>query len=328
MCKVSIIIPAYNIEKYIERSILSCIQQSFKNIEIIVINDASTDNTLQIINKMKVKDNRIKVINKKKNQGCIEARKSGFEIAKGEYIMFVDGDDYIDDIEAIDILYKNAKKKNYDIVCYKFFVEDKSDKVKAWKTEFIFNDDDNMLDLLFQRKINYSLWSKFIRKEFIKENRIEFPRNFSYGEDVAFSYSLAMYNPRFIILNEYLYNYCRRSDSLDSSINEKTYEITKALQFIKEQLQKNNLYYKYKEEFDYLSFIQAYYIRKDYIFRNKNKISKDIYKSWKNLKIKINIKNNKFYRKQYEKDTMKAIILEEIFKKSYISGYLYYKIRR
>lgn len=326
MCKVSVIIPAYNIEHYIERSIISCIQQSFKDIEIIVINDGSTDNTLKVINKIKFDDDRIIIIDKE-NQGSMEARKSGLKIAKGEYIMFVDGDDYLDNKDSIKILYENAKKNDYDVVCYNFFIEyNDKNKVKGWNKVFI-DDKDILLNLLFEGKINHNMWSKFIRKEFIKSNHIEFPSNFSYGEDLAFIYTLAMYNPKFIVLNDYLYNYCRREGSLDSGINEKTCEIIMALQFVKKQLQKNNLYNKYREEFEYMSYIQAYYLRRSYIFSNNNKISKNLFYSWKSLKININQYNNRFYRKLYEKENKKAVLIENICKKSYFMGRVYYKIK-
>lgn len=327
MAKVSIIIPAYNIQEYIKRSIVSCMMQTFKDIEIIVINDGSTDSTLNIVNELKNKDSRIIVIDKV-NQGSMEARKSGWKRATGEYIMFVDGDDYISDKDAIKILYENAKKEDCDVVCYKFFVEynDKK-KVKVWNKDFIYNGKDTLLDLLFKGNINHNMWSKFIRKEFITENNIEFPSNFSFGEDLAFIYTLAIYNPKFIILNEYLYNYCKREGSLDSGINEKTCEITIALQFVKKQLQKNNLYYKYKEEFEYMAFMQAYYMRKDYIFSNNNEISKKLFSNWKSFDIDINQYNNKFYREMYKNDTKKILFIEEICKKNYFLGQLYYKMR-
>lgn len=136
-----------------------------------------------------------------------------------------------------------------------------------------------------------------------------------------------MYNPKFTIIDKPLYYYCKREGSLDSNINEKTCEITQAMQFVRKQLLKNNLYNRYKEQFEYMCFMQNYYMRKDYIFKNRNKISRDIYKGWKSLKININMKNNRFYRKMYEKDTKRARILEEIFKRNYTFGYLYYKIK-
>lgn len=315
MPKVSIIIPAYNLQEYIERSISSCIMQTFKDIEIIVINDGSTDNTLDIINKLKYKDNRIIVIDKE-NQGSMEARKSGWKIAAGEYVMFVDGDDYLSNEDAINILYENAKKENYDIVCYKFFIEyNDKNKIKRWNKEFIYDEKDTLLDLLFEGKMNHSMWSKFIRKEFVKENNIEFPSDFSFGEDLAFVYTLAMYNPKFIILNDYLYNYCKREGSLDNGVNERTCEITIALQFVKKQLKKNNLYDKYKEEFEYMAFKQAYYNRKDYIFSNNNEISRKLFYNWKNLKININQRNNRFYKDMYKNESKKAIFLDNLLKK-------------
>lgn len=327
MKKVSIIIPAYNIEEYIERCILSCINQTFREIEIIVVNDGSTDKTLDRINKLKSKDNRIVVIDKK-NEGSMEARKSGWHIAKGEYILFVDGDDYIHK-DAVEILYNKAKKENCDVVCYKFLIEDKDGiSKKGWDKEIDKNDKTRLLDLLFQGKINHNMWSKFLKKDFITNNQIEFPSDFSFGEDLAFVYTFSMYNPKFIIIDDYLYYYCRREGSLDSSINNKTIEIMQALTFVREQLIKNNLYEKYREEFEYMAYMQSYYSRRSYIFNNKNKISRKLFNNWRKLKININTKNNKFYRKLYENDCKKALIIEGICQKSYILGQLYYKVRR
>lgn len=325
MAKVSIIIPAYNIENYIERCILSCINQTFKDIEIIVVNDGSTDKTLDKINKLKSKDNRIVVIDKK-NEGSMEARKSGWNIAKGEYILFVDGDDYIDK-DAIEILYSKAKKENYDVVCYKFLIEDKDGMIrKGLDKEINKNNNTRLLDLLFQGKINHSMCLKFLKKDFITNNQIEFPSDFSFGEDLAFVYTFSMYNPTFAIIDEYLYHYCRRDGSLDIAINEKTTEITQALSFVRKQLIKNNLYQKYREEFEYMAYMQSYYSRRKYIFNNKNKISRKLFYNWRKLKININAKNNKFYKKLYKNDCKKALVVEAICKRSYILGHLYHKV--
>lgn len=325
MCGVSIIIPAYNVENYIERCVQSCIAQTFKNIEIIIVNDGSTDKTLNILYKLKDKDNRIVIINQK-NSGSMEARKSGWKIARGKYILFVDGDDYINK-NTIEVLYKNASENDYDIVCYKFFIEYKNGiREKESENQIKRNKQDKLIKLLFEGKINHNMWSKLIKKDFVVKNNIEFPSDFSYGEDMAFVYTLSMYNPKFNILNEYLYNYCKREGSLDSGINEKTSEILKALMFIEKQMKKNNIYNKYKEEFEYLSFVQAYYTRKDYIFNNKDYISKTLFKNWKILKIKINIYNNRFYKNLYKNESRIAIFIEEVCKNSYYLGRLYYKV--
>lgn len=323
MIKASIIIAAYNIEDYIGRCIESCINQTLQDIEIIIVNDGSTDKTLDVIKKYN--DSRIKIIDKE-NEGLIEARKSGFKIANGEYVLFIDGDDWIK-IDTLNILYTTAKEKNYDIVCYKWVwkYEDGTEE-RGWDANNIINESSKLLDVFFEGNINHNIWSKLIRRRFIIDNNIEFPSGFSYGEDLALTYTLAMYQPSYKVLDEYLYYYYKRKGSLDNCISYKTSEITKALIFVKKQLEKNNLYNKYKEEFEYMCFIQNYYRKKNYIFNNRNKISKEIYNGWKSLKININTRNNRFYRKMYEKDTRRARILEALFKRNYFIGYIYYKI--
>ena len=126
--KASIIIAAYNIETYIRRCIISIINQTLKDIEIIVVNDGSTDNTLGIIKELYKLDNRIIIVNQE-NKGLIEARKSGLNIAKGEYILFVDGDDWLE-INTLELLYNNAKENKSDIIIYNAFLsyDDRKEK--------------------------------------------------------------------------------------------------------------------------------------------------------------------------------------------------------
>ena len=114
--KVSVIVAAYNIEDYIERCINSVINQSFSDIEIIVVNDGSSDGTLEKLNILKEFDSRIKIINKE-NEGVIEARKTGLKLSQGDYVLFIDGDDWID-LNTIKLLKKIVLEGDYDIVCY------------------------------------------------------------------------------------------------------------------------------------------------------------------------------------------------------------------
>ncbi len=113
MAKVSVIVPVYNVEKYLEECIESLINQTLTDIEIICINDGSTDNSLKILEELQKKDNRIKIINQK-NSGVSSARNNGIENATGEYIGFVDSDDWIDS-DYYEKLYNTAKKYNSDI---------------------------------------------------------------------------------------------------------------------------------------------------------------------------------------------------------------------
>ncbi len=114
MCKVSVIVPVYNVEKYLERCIESLINQTFDDIEIIALNNGSTDKSLDILNYYAHKDKRIRVINNK-NIGVSKSRNIGIEEAIGEYISFVDSDDWIDS-NMIYILYDTISDNNCDLV--------------------------------------------------------------------------------------------------------------------------------------------------------------------------------------------------------------------
>ena len=162
--KVSVIIPAYNIEDYIGRCLESIIKQTLKDIEIIVVNDGSNDNTLAIINVFARKDNRIKIVDKK-NKGSIEARKSGFKVANGEFILFIDGDDWIEN-DCLEILYDNVKKNNSDIVLYNAFYS-YDDRKEPFDTFRIKNMKNDIVTELFIGNISPVIWAKFIRREFI-----------------------------------------------------------------------------------------------------------------------------------------------------------------
>ncbi|ULQ60045.1 glycosyltransferase family 2 protein [Brucepastera parasyntrophica] len=115
MAKISIIIPVYNVEKYLRECLDSCITQTLRDIEIVCVNDASPDNSSAILDEYAKKDNRIKVITHEKNLGLGGARNTGISAASGEYVWFVDSDDFISP-HSCEILYSYAKQKNADIV--------------------------------------------------------------------------------------------------------------------------------------------------------------------------------------------------------------------
>ena len=118
--KISVIIPVYNVEKYLNRCLDSIVNQTLKDIEIICVNDGSTDNSLQILNEYASKDSRIKIIDKK-NEGLGYTRKVGLDNATGEYILFCDSDDYYAELTAFEKLYNFAIKKNVDIIGFDFY---------------------------------------------------------------------------------------------------------------------------------------------------------------------------------------------------------------
>ena len=290
---VSVIIPAYNMEKYILKCVKSIINQTYKNIEIIIINDGSTDQTEEVINILMREDERIKLINQK-NEGSIEARKTGLKKATGKYVLFVDGDDWIEE-ECIYTLYNKAEKDNSDIVLYNMYRAWDDKKIKFETYENNITTINDPLKSLFLNKMLPGVVFKFIKREFINLNKIQFPQNISYAEDLAISSSIFMNTPRISCVEDYLYNYYQRSNSITRINTEKVIDIITAIRFIKKLLLKNNIYNKYKNEFEFLAYMHLY----EYRFSDMNKIKgydKELYLSLKDLNIKIN--KNK-YIKEY-----------------------------
>ena len=291
MIKVSIIVAAYNIENYIGRCIESLIKQTFKDIEIIIVNDGSTDATLKRIKDKANEDSRISVINQE-NKGLIEARKIGLANAKGKYILFVDGDDWLE-VNTIEKLYFNATEINADIVLYNSIWADDDGIVKkqiTYSQEESFKDD--YIKMFLLGKLSVNIWSKFIKKEFLQG--IEFESNISYGEDLITVIKLLINKPKIAYLNEYLYYYYQRDGAITKVINSKVFELEKSINLVKDYLIKYDLYNKYKLEYEYFCFINLYLFK---IIYNKqiDKIHKKLYLNYK--KRKINMFTNKYIRK-------------------------------
>lgn len=321
MPAVSLIIAAYNIENYIDRCLDSIINQSFKDIEIIVVNDGSTDSTLEKINYRVGEDRRIKIIDKN-NEGISEARKDGFKQATGEYILFVDGDDYIDK-ETVKILYSKTIKTNYDIVCFKYIIAFENGKMENQiQPQFDLSGEESFLKVLLTNQIKPSICTKFIKRSFILNNNIPFPENIAFAEDLALSCTLAIYKPKVCLVDEHLYYYYNRDDSVTRKISPKVLETREAFKFIYKELITNNLLDKYIDEYNYLAYIHNYYYRIYYIFEVNNKLNKILYKEWKNMNIEIN--KNKYYKNLLNKMTFKERFSLKLFEKFYILGRLYY----
>lgn len=321
--KVSIIVAAYNIEDYIKRCMDSIVNQTFEEIEIIVVNDGSTDNTLKIIEGFANNDARIKIIDKQ-NEGLIEARKSGLNIANGEYILFLDGDDWLH-IEAIEKLYKKAKQDNSDIVLYNFYLAYDNNRLEA-KTSFeeIVKYENDYLKLSLTGQIGANIWAKFLRREFLIDNNIEFVKDITYAEDVATTNLLFMHNPKVSTINENLHYYYQRQNSVTKIVDERVFDIPKALEFIKLNLEKQGLYEKYKEEYDYLFYKHIYFyqiISSTYYIG----IHKKLDKIWRSKN--IDIRNNKYFINLKNEMTKGLKIKVEMFNRNYSLGVAYIKLR-
>ena len=244
MKKVSVIVPVYNVEKYLDKCLTSLVNQTLKDIEIIVVNDGTKDNSQDIIDRYAKKYKNIIVI-KKENGGLSSARNDGIEKATGEYIGFVDSDDYIE-YDMYEKMYQKAKTNDYDVVVcdLKYIYDDR--EVDA------FSNINN--DLLTKEEVKTcflniypSVWNKIYKKELIKDNNILFKKGVWF-EDVEFTYRLLPYINSIGVVKEKFYNYVQRDGAITRTFDERMYHYIDNLNGVVEFYKNNNFYNEYEKE--------------------------------------------------------------------------------
>lgn len=223
MIKVSVIVPVYNVENYIEECIKSIINQSLKDIEILVIDDGSQDKSIDIVKTFN--DERITIFSKK-NGGLSSARNKGLENAKGKYICFVDSDDYIGGRLALEELYNIGEDDKSDIVvgnCFEVYHDGSRKEIRRDKEIFIRSCLDSKKFLISFREKNcmYSaVWMNIYRKDFIKENRFIFKEGI-YHEDEEFTPRVFLAANKISIYPKAFYAYRIRQGSIMNTKNKK-----------------------------------------------------------------------------------------------------------
>lgn len=205
----SIIIPVYNVEKYLNRCIGSLINQTYQNIEIILVDDGSKDNCPRICDEYARMDTRIKVIHKE-NGGLSDARNAGLIVANGEYILFVDSDDYIEK-NTCEMLAGYAQKK-YDILVGQAFFEGGEQLRYFAPGEVVYTGKEYMLRLLQSKKgINMAVWFNAYRRRFLLEHALAFKRGI-YHEDEQFTPRAFLYAQSVICTEVMFYHYIVKRD--------------------------------------------------------------------------------------------------------------------
>lgn len=208
---ISVIIPMYNASRFIKRCISSILNQTYKNFELLIINDGSTDNSLEICNKFK--DQRIKIINQK-NAGSENARLTGIKQSKGEYICFIDADDWIAK-DYLQELIEPAKKYNVDLVCINHYrVLDKHGLIKFKEQCINFKEgllQSNELNhfhniYTYNKVFSNTVWGKLYRTRIIDVNKLPLTGIF-YGEDLLFNLYVTYNIKSCYLVNEYKYYY-------------------------------------------------------------------------------------------------------------------------
>ena len=215
MIKISIIMPVYNSEKTVSKSIISILEQSFKEFELVIVNDGSIDNTRCVCERF-LSDNRIKLININ-NSGPSKARNIALDNCVGKYVMFIDSDDYYDK-EMLKVMYNSIENNDSDMVCCNY-IEVHNGISKYTKPVEQLNcknkkDLYQMIDFLKKEKKLNMIWNKIYKREVLNKNKIRFDTNIEMGEDYKFNIDYFNIIENVNVINDYLYNYVFNIDSL------------------------------------------------------------------------------------------------------------------
>ena len=268
---VSVIVPVYNVEKYLARCIQSVCGQSYQGLEIILVDDGSKDKSGVICDEYAERDGRIKVIHKE-NGGLGDARNAGVEKAEGKYLLFVDSDDRIHENLVRDTV-ETAEKNQADMVIFDYIGEEENGNLTDRFT-FPFSAN-RVIEVAEEKELimrSCSAVNKLIRRELWKESGFQFPKG-RYYEDLATIPKVMTKTKKIVYLPEVYYYYLMRDGSIMHSRNfEKNYEDrTWAVDQLLEYFERENLIETYRNELEYLVFENTYFVPSKEIVLNDRK---------------------------------------------------------
>lgn len=254
---VSIVIPVYNAEKYLEESLRSVMRQSYRNLEIICVDDGSSDNSPAILRKWKQYDSRIRILTQE-NRGAGVARNLGMESAKGEYILFFDADDILRK-RMIRVLVKAAKKHDPDIVLYSYYKFSPGKRIRRDFTAMILKvpmfkvmSPTFISDRLYQADHGMP-WNKFYKTEFLRKTNIHF-QDLKNTNDEFFSRLTTVEAKRIFFLPWLFVGYrVGNKDSLQGRASQNILDCTKALLAIRDELKVRGFYETYSDTYKRLA---------------------------------------------------------------------------
>lgn len=211
---VSILVPIYGVEKYIERCARSLFEQTYKSIEFIFVNDCTPDDSVSVLNEVLLsypeRAQDVRVINHVTNKGLSGARNTGLEVAHGDFLLFVDSDDYIDK-NAVEKLVNTALSSGADIVAYntRYIYNDREfivgQKIKTQSKEYVCQ--------LLTYQAGVTIWGKLIKRDLFINNNVRFIEGLNFGEDYVTSPRVAYYASRIVHCPDVYYNYVQYNDS-------------------------------------------------------------------------------------------------------------------
>lgn len=304
MAEISVIVPVYNVQKYLRKCLNSLVKQTFKDIEIIAVNDGSTDDSEEILKEYAEKYDNFSYYNKE-NGGLSDARNFGLKHANGRYVAFVDSDDYVDRT-MYEKMYNKALENNYDYVeCDFYWVypnKNRLDRGIRYKNK-------NEM-LLYGRVV---AWNKLIKRDVITEL---FPKGL-YFEDIEFFYKLIPNINDFAFVDEPLVYYVQRENSQSKEQSYKTAQIFNIFDNVFDYYRKHKIYDKYRRELEYsyvrillCSSLKRMCKIKDDVARNRL-----CYETWTNLNTKFpDWKKNKLLKANNGKNLYMRTVNNRTFK--------------
>ena len=337
--KVSIIIPIYNTGKYLEECLDSVVNQTYKNLEIILINDGSKDNSLEICKKYETIDNRIIVIDKE-NSGVSNTRNVGIQASTGEFITFVDSDDWLE-LDAIETMVNCINKHNVDAVRTNFAINNEVGKIPKKLEGKI--DKEKINELLYyflNAEIPAYMCLFLIKREIIIENNLKLNENLVMMEDTLFFVDLVQYVNSIYVLNKKTYNYRIYQDSSSNSIKRVEKNIKSVLKVneeINKIISKDLVEITNRTEFRIISDFIIKMYEHDYEFKldilNYLKEDSNFNRIVNNLKYKYLNKYSKLIYKSFKQkklDDMDSVYKKIVYYKKLdnIKGIIDYKINR
>lgn len=262
---ISLVMPVYNVENFLSKALTSVENQTFKDFEMIIVDDGSSDKSYEIAEEFRIKNPNFKLI-KQENSGPAAARNTGVMHCKGEYIAFMDSDDYLEK-NFLEELYKLAKKTGADITCCNFNMYFPNKKLKIYmpfnSLPGVYTKSKALRKLILDVSVHYFIWNKLYKRELFMERNIKFDD--MYFEDISTSPRLFYFAKTVAFTSKALYNYTMRENSILHSINaKKVNDYIKALGIIKSFLEENNDYEKYSGHVwiyaQRVKFVVYYYI--------------------------------------------------------------------
>lgn len=258
---LSVIIPVYNVEKYLPHCLESVLIQADNNIEVIAINDGSIDKSPEILDQYATQYPSLKIINQT-NQGVSAARQKGITVAHGKYILFLDADDFLE-ASSLNILYKKAIEADADMVLMDYYTYNPDDQKKTYiqQTSIHQYSQASLLKQMFCAERAWAVWSYIAKKELHETIKYNLVSDLSIGEDAVYTTQIVLAAHKITSINKPLINYVSRPDSVTQQKNISDRQFSSYLKFpqrIYDLLYPSYLYPELKESIAYV-FLRACY---------------------------------------------------------------------